>query len=346
VEWAAWTSKSRLTKAFSGASAPVGGAAWIFHAALLFLVDLWNCFVMTTVHILHENPEWIAPYREAFSLAGMETREIFMNGGVIDLASSPPEGVYWSRVSASALSRGHDLTAATAAATFDFLGLHGRRIINGLGALRLEMSKVAQHALLAAAGIDTPKTIAVIGTEGLEAAALNSEFARKPFVLKPNRGGKGLGVRLIEDLDDLRNKFSAIVEEPSADNVWLLQEYCPAPDQSITRLEFIGGKLHYAVRVQTGGDFELCPAEACALPGAPPMFQIGPVADLDLANRIGVFLKANEVEVAGVEYLRTSDGRKLVYDINTNTNYNREAEERAGVEPGPVALAKFIKTLA
>ena len=76
------------------------------------------------------------------------------------------------------------------------------------------------------------------------------------------------------------------------------------------------------------------------------MFEIGPVADLDLANRIGVFLEANAVEVAGVEYLRTSDGRQLVYDINTNTNYNREAEERAGVEPGPVALAKFIKTLA
>jgi len=51
------------------------------------------------------------------------------------------------------------------------------------------------------------------------------------------------------------------------------------------------------------------------------------------------------VEVAGVEYLKTPNGQQLVYDINTNTNYNRDAEERAGVEPGPMALARFIDSL-
>jgi len=300
---------------------------------------------MKLVHILHENPEWIEPYRAAFLLMGLETREIFMNGGAFDLDSIPSDGIYWSRVSASALSRGHELAAATAAAIFDFLGLHGRRVINGAGALRLEMSKVSQHASLAAAGIATPRTIAVVGSDRLEAAVIDAQFACKPFVLKPNRGGKGLGVRLLQDLDDLRSSISRVADEPSADNVWLIQEYCPSPDQTITRLEFIGGSLHYAVRVHTGGDFELCPAEACALPGAPPMFEIGPVEDQDLVNKIGDFLKMSGVEVAGVEYLKTPNGQQLVYDINTNTNYNRDAEERAGVESGPMALARFIDSL-
>jgi hypothetical protein len=75
------------------------------------------------------------------------------------------------------------------------------------------------------------------------------------------------------------------------------------------------------------------------------MFEIGPVEDQDLVNKIGDFLKMSGVEVAGVEYLKTSNGQQLVYDINTNTNYNRDAEERAGVEPGPMALARFIDSL-
>jgi hypothetical protein len=50
--------------------------------------------------------------------------------------------------------------------------------------------------------------------------------------------------------------------------------------------------------------------------------------------------------VAGIEFIRDANGRTLVYDVNTNTNYNPEAEQRAGVagtdRSGPGAIAAFL----
>jgi hypothetical protein len=52
------------------------------------------------------------------------------------------------------------------------------------------------------------------------------------------------------------------------------------------------------------------------------------------------------VEVAGIEFITDSAGRTLVYDINTNTNYNPDAEARAGragtARSGPGAIAEFL----
>jgi hypothetical protein len=35
--------------------------------------------------------------------------------------------------------------------------------------------------------------------------------------------------------------------------------------------------------------------------------------------------------VAGIEFITGMDGEPLVYDVNTNTNYNPDAEARAGI---------------
>ena len=49
-----------------------------------------------------------------------------------------------------------------------------------------------------------------------------------------------------------------------------------------------------------------------------------------LRDRLERFLAATGVEVAGIEFITDTDGRTLVYDVNTNTNYNPDAEARAG----------------
>lgn len=55
---------------------------------------------------------------------------------------------------------------------------------------------------------------------------------------------------------------------------------------------------------------------------------------------------ASGIEVAGIEFIAGSDGRVLTYDVNTNTNYNPDAEQsagRAGTDrSGPGALAAFL----
>ena len=54
------------------------------------------------------------------------------------------------------------------------------------------------------------------------------------------------------------------------DNLLLLQEYFPHdPEKGIVRMEFLDGKLLYAMRVISHGRFNLCPSEVCN-PTAPP----------------------------------------------------------------------------
>ena len=52
-------------------------------------------------------------------------------------------------------------------------------------------------------------------------------------------------------------------------------------------------------------------------------------------------LRAAGVEVAGIEYILDRQGRAYTYDINVNTNYNTEAERKAG-KSAFAALCGFL----
>ncbi|WP_431271202.1 ATP-grasp domain-containing protein [Dankookia sp. P2] len=222
--------------------------------------------------------------------------------------------------------------------------------MNGPRALDLEISKVRQYAALEAAGIAVPRTVVALGAPERILAAARAHFAGDPLILKPNRGGKGLGVRLFPDLDALQGYLHALPDdEHPADGLWLLQDYVRAERPVITRAEFVGGRFLYAVEVDTSTGFELCPADICAVDAGPgpeaapaPRFRVLEEGiDPQLRSRLEAFLSANGTEVAGIEFIRGSDGRTLVYDVNTNTNYNPDAEAKAGLAgtdrsgPGP-----------
>jgi len=218
-----------------------------------------------------------------------------------------------------------------------WLERHGRYVINGSRALDLEISKTRQYAALEAAGLRTPDTVLVAGKD-LMVAAAQQHFAAGAFVLKPNRGGKGLGVRLFDTVDALSSYIDGPDYEPPVDGLYLLQEYVRAPVPLITRAEFIGGRFLYAVEVDTSDGFELCPADACAVGDAACPATDGPRAkftivdniDAGLKHRYEAFLAANDIGVAGIEFVTDSAGVVYTYDVNTNTNYNRDAEARAG----------------
>ncbi len=299
------------------------------------------------IHIIHENPDWLPPLRSALDAAGVPFRELSLESGSIDLGAEPPEGVFWSRLSASAHTREHPAAKEYARAVFRWLESHGRRVINGSRAAELEVSKVAQYTALAAAGFDVPRTIALFGTEDA------SERARElapPFITKHNQGGKGLGVRRF----DANDSFDRYLRDPDfeepVDGITLLQEYVRTAEPFVTRAEFVGGRLVYAVRVDTSaGSFELCPAEACAVPGteAPPLFSVREdvTADDPFIERLGGFLVGAGIEIAGVEFFETADGRRIPYDINTNTNYSPDVEAETavgGVGAGVRAAAAFL----
>jgi hypothetical protein len=93
----------------------------------------------------------------------------------------------------------------------------------------------------------------------------------------------------------------------------------------------------------------LCPADVCAVEDAfcpadsrpPDKFTIIDDIDARLRERYEAFLASNEIEVAGIEFIADMNGRTYTYDVNTNTNYNPEAEQRAG-RSAMTALARFL----
>lgn len=293
------------------------------------------------MYVLHENPDWIPPFQAAFDLEGVPLKEWSLTSGSIDLSQPPPEGVFWSRLSASSHTRGNPFAKDYARAVLRWLEAAGRRVINGSEVLELEVSKVAQHLALSSARIEVPRTVAVFGRADLSDRA--REFT-PPFITKHNQGGKGLGVRRFDSHAEFDTYVGGGEFEESADDITLLQEYLTAAEPCITRVEFIGGRFAYAVRVDTAaGSFELCPAEACAVPAqgfAPAACEVpGTGAENSLFRRredidahtpliveLEALLAATGIEIAGVEFIETTDGRLVTYDVNTNTNYNPAVE--------------------
>ena len=256
--------------------------------------------------------------------------------------------IFYNRMSASSHTRGHTYAPEHAKLVLAWLEAHGRRVLNGSQALRLEVSKIEQYLAFAQFSIEAPKTTAALGAEEIITAA--EDFARDvggDFITKHNRAGKGLGVKLFENTDQLRAYVDGPEFDQSRDGVTLIQQYIKSPEAFITRAEFVGGKFQYAVRVDTSQGFELCPADVCRIDDAPsatddrPMFEVLDSFDPLLIERYEALMTANDIHVAAFESIIDANGRAFTYDLNTNTNYNAEAEMAAGVS-GMGALAEFL----
>ncbi|GAA1001606.1 ATP-grasp domain-containing protein [Subtercola frigoramans] len=253
-------------------------------------------------------------------------------------------------MSASSHTRGHEHSKDYARALLSWLESSGTRVVNGRSVIDLEVSKVEQHRALAKAGFDVPRTAAVFGRSDLKQKAREFEA---PFITKHNQGGKGLGVRRFDSHAEFDSHVDSPLFEESPDGITLIQEYLAAAEPFVTRVEFVGGRYVYAVRVDiSGGSFELCPADVCAvdLDAAPPAtatppFSLRPGFDNDpLIARYERLLAATGVEIAGIEFIETTDGRRVTYDINTNTNYNPDVEAASAVS-GPREIARFLGAL-
>jgi hypothetical protein len=300
------------------------------------------------IYVIHENDAWVEPLRAAFTELALPFSEWFIDEGTLDLAAAPPRGIFYNRMSASSHTRNHRYAPELTAATLAWLERHGRRVVNNSRALALEISKVAQYAELARHGIRVPRTIAAVGAKNIVEAARSLPGR---FITKHNRAGKGLGVKLFDSVDSLARHVESAAFENSIDGITLIQEYIEAPEPFITRVEFVGGELLYAVRVDTSLGFELCPADVCQVADAfcpagettapAPRFRIVPGFNHPIVERYRRFLAANGIGIAGIEFIVDRRGELYTYDVNTNTNYNADAEREAGVY-GMRAIARYL----
>ncbi len=314
------------------------------------------------IHVIHENPDWYGPLAAAFDAEGVPHEEWLLDGGLLDLGSAPPSGVFWSRMSASAHTRGHLLAKDFTRGVLCWLESYGCRVVNGRGVLELEMSKMDQLTALRAAGFDVPRTVAVAGRSDLLPAAGK---LRVPFISKHNQGGKGLGVRRFDSHEEFTAYVVSMGYAAPVDGITLLQEYVQAAQPFITRVEVVGGEFVYAITADVSrGGFELCPADACAIPepaatpaaaaGAAGAAAGGQPGDGLFALREGFdhpivgaylnFARAHGIEIAGFEFIESADGRIVTYDVNTTTNYNA-AIEAAAPRPALRQVARFLGRL-
>jgi hypothetical protein len=217
---------------------------------------------------------------------------------------------------------------------------------NGLEGCELEVSKARQYACLQAAGVLVPTTRVVVG--GPSALAAVAATFTYPVVVKPNCGGRGDGVVLVETAEALRTHAATLAAPTtdasarSPDGVLLVQQYIAAPQPRILRVELVGGRLVYAMDTSTTDGFRLCAADACNVaPPAPTTTgaaaakytyrpDIGP--DHPLVRQYAAFMAAHGVDMAGFESIEDSEGRRYTYDVNVSTNYAATVELAAGVD--------------
>ena len=308
-------------------------------------------------YIIHENEEWLIPLRKALKKFDVQYEEWLLNDMIINIDKTPPNGVFFSRMSASNYTRNHLHSNQSTNIILTWLENHNRRVINGTNVLKLEFSKVLQQLLLKKSGFKTPKTIVAVGTNRIKEAASNLNIY--PMIVKPNQGGKGFGVKLINTINELDTMLKDNLITSSKDDTWLLQEKISTNDDFITRMEFVGGNFIYSLKVYSKNSFELCPADTCEIDfdefcpvneindtkNSQPSFFIDKKPDKELAKELTLFLKKHQIEVAGVEFIRNKDGVPIFYDINTNTNYNLNAEKQSiNNKNGMEEIALFLKS--
>ena len=308
-------------------------------------------------YIIHENEEWLIPLRKALEKFDVQYEEWLLDDMTINIDQSPPNGIFFSRMSASNYTRNHLHSNQSSNIILTWLENHNRRVINGTNVLKIEFSKVLQQLLLKQSGFKTPKTIVAVGINKIKEAASNLNVY--PMIIKPNQGGKGFGVKLINTINELDEMIEDNLINSSKDDTWLLQEKISTNEEFITRMEFIGGNFIYSLKVFSKNSFELCPADACEVDldqfcpvdeindinNSQPSFFIDDDPDKNLAKQLTIFLKKHQIEVAGVEFIRNKDGVPIFYDINTNTNYNLNAEKQSKVNKnGMEEIALFLKS--
>jgi biotin carboxylase len=300
--------------------------------------------------VLFEHPEWQKPLFQALDRRGIRYVPVDLKKAAFSDTDAPLAPLYFNQASPSAYVRGNTRAVSYALAYMRALQIRGVRVLNGADAFALELSKTAQAALLRQLGVPAPRVWTFNDLDAIRARVHEISF---PVLLKPEQGGSGARIVLVESFAHLESFLSQHPEHWLPDNLLLLQEYFPTdPARGIVRMEFLGGELLYAMRVISNGRFNLCPAPVCnpedeaagvcetpaeqtsgveaAAPAEFHPYREVPSQAVACGKRI---MAAGKLDVGGIEYLETRDGQLVFYDINANSNLRPSIAESFGFDP-------------
>ncbi len=305
--------------------------------------------------IYHEHPHWFLPLfaeleRRSIPYVRLDPRAHWYDPS----EREPAYSLVFNRMSPSAYLRDGIQGMFYTLGWLAHLERLGVPIINGLHAFAIETSKARQLSLLQQLQLGYPAARVLNHASQVESAVDGLRF---PVVFKANIGGSGAGIVRFDTRDGLLRGAASGSLDFGVDHTALLQEYIPARNNHIVRVELLGGKFLYAIKVfVTGETFNLCPADICqrsdgvelqrsACPIDAPKTGLKvegyqpPPEVIDACERI---MQTADIDVGGIEYMIDDrDGRLVYYDINALSNFVADATNVVGFDP----FAKLVDYL-
>lgn len=299
------------------------------------------------IAIYHEHQDWFRPLFAELDRRGTPYVRVDARRHHFDLAAREPGySLLFNRMSPSAYLRGSHHGIYHTLAYLSHLERLGTRVINGADGFRVETSKALQLSLLESLGLKYPPARVINHPAEAPEAARGLRF---PVVVKANLGGSGAGITRYDTPEDLRAAAERGTIELGIDSTALVQEFVPARGGHIVRVEVLGRKYLYAIRVYSPEDvFNICPADACQTTGGAALTSTACAVDAkergirvegytpppEVIADVERIFEAAAIDVGGVEYMVDDrDGSILYYDINALSNFVADAPRVVGFDP-------------
>ena len=311
------------------------------------------------IAIYHEHPDWFRPLFMELENRGIDYVRLNAAQHRYDPASDGRDySLVFNRMSPSAYLRGNEQGIFYTLGFLAHLDRIGIPVVNGREAFTYETSKALQMTLLESLGLPYPKARVINHPSQAVAAAQGLRF---PVVVKANIGGSGAGIVRYDSAQALQR---AVTEEQinlGIDYTALVQEYIPARDGHITRVETLGGKYLYAIKVYTTGQsFNLCPADACQTADGTELVRNACALDApknglkvegytpprEVIEAVESIMQTAKIDVGGLEYMVDDrDGQLYYYDVNALSNFVADAVNVIGFNPH-ARLVDFLEKKA
>lgn len=297
------------------------------------------------IAIYYEHPHWFTPLFAELDRRGTAYTRLHAERHSFDPTTKPPYHVVFNRMSPSAWQRGHGHAVFYTHQFLAHLERHGVRVINGARAYRAETSKALQLSILRELRLPYPAARVINDPADALAAAADLEF---PVVVKPNVGGSGAGIVRFDSPEQLAAAAATGGIELGPDQTALVQEFIPSEEGRITRVEVLGSRFLYAIRVYSSGEtFNLCPADVCQTTEGAELVRSACPVD---APRNGLRVEGYEpprqvvrdveriaaacgIEIGGIEYvIDDRNGKLYYYDVNALSNFVADAPRVVGFD--------------
>lgn len=308
---------------------------------------------MERLAILYEHPLWHQPLFDALKRQDVDFLKVDLTCGAFQTKDIPEADVIYNLVSPSAYIRSNLQAIPYAFALCSFMEYDGKTVLNGTSSMKIEMSKSRQIALTKKLNINFPQSIIFNQLEALD--NLRLDF---PLILKPEQGGSGARMYLLNSRQEIEETFQTVQNLWQPDNLMLLQEKLNYDEEiGCIRIEYVNGKMIYAMRIVSNGTFNLCPSIVCnpddgegicEIPtkqSKPPSFFAMKEIKQEWID-IGMKIMNEAGHFSGsIELIECTDGRVVVYDINSNSNLRESIGLEFGNNPFDFVANELISLI-